>query len=922
MKFKKLTFLVLASMAMGALAGCGNKKEEPKPDPTPTPTPQPETMPEEYDLLKYWAGNEAENFYTVEEKADSTVITYEDVTGEDAGGWAYVARSFSYDSAKVAKFSEYKKVIFEGKLEKRTGSNIVMVKVEGTDGNQWEKRFTFASEVKTYEFGLNFITDWTKVGQILFFVNRSTNESGSGVITLNKMALSKADVVAANDIAPGMPTVPQGFAYYDEVDAKAEAKFDVMYHWGYSNDGHIATAEEGGAYTFTWGNDVGWDYVTSKVQNRGAKLQASGFKRIVFEVKGTADQPVILKFQTLDNSINKETKVKLTGEKQLVEVDVSAILAAPDTVTTFMAVIFPTAGFTGELFAGELVLSKCYLDKTEVVAPVVLDNKVEYHGAFLDNPSEADLAYKVTPNTTTHVTTIDYKLSSAPDYRSVQYKLKPLGDDEWFGAANYRRFAGKISANVNVGVILKAYDVEIKLDLVANEPQYVDKMFTEAQVDFSKPILIMIGTTSGSALAGKITVEGLQMARFNANVGGEGDTVKIDVVHDQHAFKTCINDDGDLQVIFAKAAVDYDSLDIRMNAANLSSLNTIKGTVTSAVTTHVMFKVGTEEKAVALTAGVPQELNIAFTTVLQNGWDAKLIVFVSYADGDALVGGVVFRDLRLTDGTHDITPAQKNKAPVGNYSGYATAGEGQVWFNIAVGGASGLIYVEIYDTAQHIVPTNGYEYNPVTKKLLIKLVEETVTYGNIEAEYDATNDKLIKMTLLGPAKDAISNNGEFELAQAGHFWSCNNPFELNSVFGRRTRTKSPDAWSAELGEIKPDYDHSVSGGVGLLRTGGDKSTEKANGVVMRSDFNEAVTIKNIGFWVYNHGEADVKVRCWIFRAKNFQSWQNYTDQVAKAGQWTYIRVGGNYNIYNFNLSVFNDTADVSIPLTFDNIALF
>ncbi len=918
MKFKKLTFLVLASMAVGALVGCGQKKSDPEPKPDPTPA---ETMPDEYDLLKYWSGNEAENFYSVEEKASSTEITYTDVVGEDAGGWAYVARSFSYDSAKVAKFTEYKKVIFEGKLEKTAGSDIVMVKVEGSNGAKlWEKRFTFAAEVKTYEFGLTFITDWTQVGQILFFVNRSTNLTGSGKITLNKMALSKAEVVPENDIAPGMPTVPQGYAYYDEVDAKAEAKFDVMYHWGYSNDGHIETEQAGGGYKFTWGNEVGWDYVTSRVQNRQAKLQASGFKRIVFEIKGTAGQPVILKFQTLDNSINKEAKVKLTGEKQVVEVDVTSILAAPETVDTFMAVIFPTAGFTGELFAGELTLEKCYLDKTEVEVPVVLDNKVEYHGAFLDNAAEADLAYTVANNSSTHVTTIDYKLSAVPDFRSVQFKLRALGDDEWFGAQNYRRFAGKISANVNVGVILKAYDVEIKLNLVANEPQYIDKMFEETQVDFSKPILVMIGTESGSALSGQVKLEGLQMARFNANVGGEGDTVKIDVVHDQHAYKTMINDDGNLQVLFGKAAVDWDSLDIRLNAANISSLNTIKGKATATGNTHVKFKVGNEEKDVALQAGVAADINLSFTTVLQNGWDAKLIIFISFSEGDALTGGVIFEDLRLTDGTHDYTPAQKNKAPVGNYSGYATSGEGQVWVNIALGGISGLVAVQTYDTAAHTLATQGYEYDAVTKKIVIKTGDET--YGNIEAEYDVTNDKLIKVTVLGPAKNALSNNGEFELAQAGHFWSCNNPLELNTIFGRRTRTKSPDAWSTTLGEIKADYEHSVSGGVGLLRTGGDKDTEKANGVVMRSDFAEAVSIKNIGFWVYNPSNTVVKVRCWIFKAKSFQSWQNYTDQPAQPGQWTYIRVGGNYNIYNFNLSVFNDGGDVSVPLTFDNIALF
>ena len=92
-------------------------------------------MPEEYSILDNWAGNEAEEQYVVTKNAaGATVITYTDVTGEDSGGWQYVKRSFAYDAAKVARFSEYKKVVFEGNLVKTAGTDIVMVKVEGAGG--------------------------------------------------------------------------------------------------------------------------------------------------------------------------------------------------------------------------------------------------------------------------------------------------------------------------------------------------------------------------------------------------------------------------------------------------------------------------------------------------------------------------------------------------------------------------------------------------------------------------------------------------------------------------------------------------------------------------------------------------------------------------------------------------------------------
>ena len=191
---KKLISLVLAAMAMTAVAGCNNNKKPSESTETgsPTETSEPETetgtggqstdtepdpLPEEYNILDHWKGNMEEEFYTVKETEDGITIDYEDVRGEDMGGWAYVARSFSYDAADVARFTEYKKVSFTGKLETTAGSNIVMVKVEGAGGT-FEKRFEFKSTERTYEFSLNFVSDWTQVSQILFFANRSINEIG------------------------------------------------------------------------------------------------------------------------------------------------------------------------------------------------------------------------------------------------------------------------------------------------------------------------------------------------------------------------------------------------------------------------------------------------------------------------------------------------------------------------------------------------------------------------------------------------------------------------------------------------------------------------------------------------------------------------------------------------------------------------
>ena len=185
MKHRKLITLILASMALGALAGCSKNT----PSSTPSSSSQPDPLPAEHSLMKYWAGNASEEFYDVTETDTQTLIEYEDVVGEDAGGWEYVSRSFQYDAEVRDRFSEYKKISFTGKLAVESGSDVVMVKVQG-EGGTFEKRFNFDSSTATYEFSTSFVSDWSKVDAILFFANRSTNEDGSGLITLDKFVLN------------------------------------------------------------------------------------------------------------------------------------------------------------------------------------------------------------------------------------------------------------------------------------------------------------------------------------------------------------------------------------------------------------------------------------------------------------------------------------------------------------------------------------------------------------------------------------------------------------------------------------------------------------------------------------------------------------------------------------------------------------
>ena len=682
---KKLIALILAAMSITALAAC-NKKQEEKPSGDDTPVnpqpggddtpvnPQPggddtpvtpEALPAEYDLMNYWAGNENEEAYAVAKQGDNTVITYTDVTGEYAGGWEYVKRSFQYDT-RASEFSVYKKILFRGKLETTSGTNIVMVKVEGTDNNQYEKKFTFGSEVKTYELGLNFIADWTKVSQILFFVNRETNESGSGKITLEKFVLSQEEVVAENDIAPGMPAIPQGYALYDGVPA--DNKVPVMHHWGYASAGHINTAEANGQYTFSWaaGEKAEYEWVHSHIKNSRANLHESGLLRLVFNVTGTEGVEAIFKFESEQTHKQIEKKVALTGAAQEVEIDITGVLVEGET--SFMAMIMPEPGKTAFAAAGQIVLASCYMDKTAVTPepqPVVVKNNVLYPHAWLDKEAQADECYTIENNETTHVTTIAFDHGTAGEhYNTIKYKMELAEGDSWFGIENYRKVFAKLSADVNVQILLKAYDaVEKRVDLVAGEAQYVEFEVAEDKVDINKDFIVFVGTSAASAAAGNVTIEGLRVARMNAVSEQSEGVARINVGYAAAAdgYTISKNSDGDMEIEWTATASGYRSIELFVSTPNAAALNTLKAKLTSTADVHVLFKPANEggnEMSVALQAGVERGVNRTFSAkALGDGWDSKFVMFICTNEGDALSGKVTFKDFRLTDGTHDTFAA-------------------------------------------------------------------------------------------------------------------------------------------------------------------------------------------------------------------------------------------------------------------------
>ena len=484
----------LLPLMIGMLAACGESSSPAEKSTTPgtdTADTTSETssltpLPDEYSLMSYWAGNAAEEYYFVTERDGNTIIDYEDVTGETAGGWAYVSRSFFYDAADIARFGEYKKISFTGKLEKTSGSDVVMVKVEG-DGGTFEKKFNFSSGVKTYEFGLNFVSDWTKVNSLLFFVNRETGESGNGKITLSKCCLSKEEVNAEYDIAPGMPSVPQDWNIY-----KGGDKLDVMYRWGYDPNEQIKAEQVDGAYKFSWGEvakTAEWAYVSAMIKgDDDHPLAESGFKRIVFEFTGTAGQSALFKFQDKANTAVKEVTVNLTGAAQTVEVDVTTSLsrAAEDA---FLACIFPGPGKTGASIVGELTLIACYLDKNELSDDTV--NVATADEVYFDNVSKIDAIYQFTNQN--HVSTINFN-KTASGWDNIQFTIK-LPDPSW-DIKTYTKVSGTFNSTYATKILIKPFDsnaLQTEVTLPANEDVAVDFTIENTDaMDLTKPMVLFI----------------------------------------------------------------------------------------------------------------------------------------------------------------------------------------------------------------------------------------------------------------------------------------------------------------------------------------------------------------------------------------------------------------------------------------------
>lgn len=612
-----------------------------------------------YSLMKFWAGNASEEIYSVEENETSTVITYTDAVSEGNGGWEFIARSFAYDTLYIDYFDKYEKLTFTGNLETTSGTNEVMIKFEGAGSGNYEKRFTFEEETRTYELPLNFISDWSQVSQITLFVNRGANskENGSGVMTFTDISLSTEPVNPENNIAPDQEDKPQeANVYAGETD-----KFNVMKSWGYDNTGTIKTTENSdGTFKFDYDKDASpqtYAYASAKVEG---DLSASGFKRLHFAINGTAGQQLMVKFQTHDNAKAKELTIELTGEDQTVDIDITQIITATyeaDGVayTSFIAGIFPLPGATSG--KGSVTLKECYMDTTDAVIIETPVNTPDGDYLYLTKPYKNDSVYDYSLEGNKMTINYEYpETATLPTWASLMFDI----DGE--NLTQYTKLTGTITSTVDVQVLLKSYDNNEKgqtfIDLKANEPYKVDVEIDSSIITKDKDFIIIIGTTATSAKKGTVVFENLRYEKDtsipviydNEREGDELKITKFSVIPEQF---TLTNGENSFDVDYKRTQLDWNGLEATIGGDNLTELRKLTGTITATVNTDIIIK-QTAESATAneikrtLTANTPLVLDEVIPEELMVE-GAKFIIMIATPNNpsSALEGKVTFADLKF-----------------------------------------------------------------------------------------------------------------------------------------------------------------------------------------------------------------------------------------------------------------------------------
>lgn len=303
--------------------------------------------------------------------------------------------------------------------------------------------------------------------------------------------------------------------------------------------------------------------------------------------------------------------------------------------------------------------------------------------------------------------------------------------------------------------------------------------------------------------------------------------------------------------------------------------------------------------------------NTSVATVSENG------EVTAVSGGNATIT-VTTADGSFTD-TCAVTVNARVNYPEGTFIGTITALGNNFDLAIAIGNESnGLVTIKLSNSND--AGATGITYNKATNQFTITTNGnyKGATYGDITGTYDYENDRLINIACNGSIKSYVTGNGSITASKPAKYFECDgNTAQLQAQWKRRYMNGSWQVDSSNADRFTSDTTNFVSG-TGALKRRGYSSNAVSH--ALNSDFATPITVKNIGFWVYNPSGTDREIRMWIYKGSGLSSGAEIGSVTAIANGWTYCAMGfGQASIYNFQIADFTNSGTY---FTFDNIILF
>ena len=337
-----------------------------------------------------------------------------------------------------------------------------------------------------------------------------------------------------------------------------------------------------------------------------------------------------------------------------------------------------------------------------------------------------------------------------------------------------------------------------------------------------------------------------------------------------------------------------------------------------------------DDDAIELSVGGTSTLT---ATVLPNNATNKNVTWTS-SDGsvatveDGVVTAVGAGNATITVTTVDggftdtcdvtVTAPTSIAYPSGVFVGNVNVNSNNLPMIIALGDeTNGVVEVRINNTTS--ASATGVTFNHSTGAVSITTTGSYLSqsFGTISGTYNPGTHTIENISCSGSIKTYISNNGSINVTRPEKYWDCNGTkTELRDIFKRRYMSGGWQTNDKNIDRLMSDTTHYVSGSA--LQNIGYASGAVALNIY--NDFSPAVTVSNIGFWVYNPSANDIALRQWVYQVTNLATGVEIGGATAKAGQWSFCVMGfTSAAIYNLQIADFNNS---NVALTYDDIFLY